>query len=273
MTKFSILSLLILSIFTLSCKESAKLGVENRIVQIDTEYGAIKIRLYDETPAHRDNFIKLAHNRFFDGTIFHRVIDGFMIQGGDPDSKNAEPNKTLGEGGPGYNIPAEFNANLFHKKGVLAAARKGDKTNPDKKSSGSQFYIVQGKVYETKALEQMAITINEKRTHATFEIERDNYKAELTKLKKAGDIEKFNSKVEEMKQKVDSISKTQKFILTDAMKEAYTTVGGTPHLDGIYTVYGEVIEGLEIVDKIALEETDEKKRPLKDIKMKVTIIQ
>ena len=273
MNKLITFSLLILLTATFSCKTSVKLGKKNRIVQIDTEYGVVKIKLYDETPKHRDNFIKLAHSGFFDGTLFHRVINNFMIQGGDPDSKEAKPDVMLGEGGPGYNIPAEIQPNLFHKKGVIAAAREGDKVNPKKESSGSQFYIVQGKVYEPEELDKLVVEINKKRTNAVFENQRTSYKNELSKLQKDGKFEEFNTKMEEMKSKVDSIMKTQTLVLTDKMKEAYSTIGGTPHLDQAYTVFGEVIEGLDVIDKIATEETDKNKRPIKDMKIKITIIQ
>lgn len=273
MSKFIPLSLLILLIVSFSCKTSVKLGKKNRIVQIDTEYGAVKIKLYDETPIHRDNFIKLAHKAYFDGTLFHRVIDGFMIQGGDPDSKGAKPGAMLGEGGPAYNLPAEFNVNLFHKKGVIAAAREGDRVNPKKESSGSQFYIAQGKIYEPKELEILVVGINKKRTNTIFENQRSLYKDELSQLQKDGKYEAFNSKMGEMKSKVDSLMKSQTLVLTDAMREAYTSVGGIPHLDGAYTVFGEVIEGLDIIDKIAAEETDGNDRPIKDMKMKILIVQ
>ncbi len=272
MNKLITLSLLILLIAAFSCKTSVKLGKKDRIVQIDTEYGAVKIKLYDETPGHRDNFIKLAHKGFFDGTLFHRVIDGFMIQGGDPDSKGAKSGTMLGEGGPGYDIPAEFHANIFHKKGVIAAAREGDKVNPQKESSGSQFYIAQGKVYEPEELNKLVVGINKKRTNAIFENQRALYKDELTKLQNDAKFDEFNAKMDEMKHKIDSLSKASTLVLNDAMKEAYSTVGGIPHLDGAYTVFGEVIEGLDIIDKIAAEETDGNDRPLKDMKMKITII-
>jgi len=273
MNKLIPLSLLILLTVSFSCKTSVKLGKKDRIVQIDTEYGAVKIKLYDETPVHRDNFIKLAHNGYFDGTLFHRVIDGFMIQGGDPDSKGAKSGVMLGEGGPGYDLPAEFHANLFHKKGVIAAAREGDKVNPKKESSGSQFYIAQGKVYEPEELEILVVGINKKRTNAIFENQRSLYKDELSQLQKDGKYEEFNMKMEEMKSKVDSLMKTQTLVLTDAMKEEYSTIGGIPHLDQLYTVFGEVIEGLDIIDKIAAEETDGNDRPIKDMKMKISIVQ
>ncbi|MRT93875.1 peptidylprolyl isomerase [Ancylomarina sp. 16SWW S1-10-2] len=273
MNKLITLSLLILLTLSFSCKTAVKLGKKDRIVQIDTKYGAVKIKLYDETPLHRDNFIKLADKGFFDGTLFHRVIDGFMIQGGDPDSKGAKANVILGEGGPGYDIPAEFNANLFHKKGVIAAAREGDRVNPKKMSSGSQFYIAQGKVYEPEELDPLVANINKKRNKEVFENQRELYKDELIKLQKDGEYELFNTKMEEMKSKVDSIMNTQTLVLTDAMREAYSTVGGIPHLDQAYTVFGEVIEGLDIIDKIAAEKTDKNNRPLEDVEVKISIIQ
>ena len=273
MKKLITLSLLILLTISFSCKTSVKLGKKDRIVQIDTKYGAVKIKLYDETPGHRDNFIKLADKGFFDGTLFHRVIDGFMIQGGDPDSKEAKPGDMLGEGGPGYDIPAEINVNLFHKKGVIAAAREGDRVNPKRMSSGSQFYIAQGKVYKPEELDQLVVDINKKRSNDIFKNQRILYKDELVKLQKDGEFEKFNTTMEEMKSKVDSIMNTQTLVLTDAMREAYSTVGGIPHLDQAYTVFGEVIEGMDIIDKIAAEKTDRNNRPIEDVEMKITIIQ
>jgi len=273
MNKLIYLGFIILFAGAYSCKTAVKLGKKDRIVQIATEYGDVKIRLYDETPGHRDNFIKLAHDGFFDGTLFHRVIDGFMIQGGDPDSKGAKPDVMLGEGGPGYDIPAEFHPNLFHKKGVIAAAREGDQVNPKKESSGSQFYIAQGKVYEPEALEELVISINKKRQNAIFENLRNKNKEALIELQQAGEFDKFNDLMDAMKMQIDSISESQKLVLTDAMKQAYTTVGGIPHLDQNYTVFGEVIEGLDIIDQIATEKTDGTDRPLKDMKMTITILQ
>lgn len=183
-------------------------------VKISTDYGDMIAILYNETPLHRDNFIKLAKSGFYDGLIFHRVINSFMIQGGDPNSKGASFATQLGSGGPGYTIPAEIKPGLFHKKGALSAARLGDGANPEKRSSGSQFYIVQGTKYPS-----------------------------------------FNSPNPEI-------------------NKVYTTVGGTPHLDGGYTVFGEVIQGLEVIDKIAaVKVRPGDNRPLEDVKMKVTIIQ
>jgi peptidyl-prolyl cis-trans isomerase B (cyclophilin B) len=195
---------------------------KNAIVEIKTEYGTIIMKLYDDTPLHRDNFLKLTSDSFFNGILFHRVIKNFVVQGGDPDSKNAKPDVELGNGGPGYEIPAEFNPALYHKRGAVGAARESDSINPEKKSSGSQYYIVVGKVFTD---------------------------AKLDSLEK-----KYNKK------------------FTSQQREIYKTIGGTPHLDGRYTVFGEVSEGMDVVDKISNLATNKQDRPVKDIKMYVRII-
>ncbi len=196
---------------------------DNADVLIETTYGNIKIKLYDETPFHKENFLKLVSEKLYDDQIFHRVINNFMIQAGDPNSKNAKPGQPLGYGDLGYTIPAEFNKNLFHKKGALAAARQPDNVNPDKESSASQFYIVHGKVYSNEELNLM----EQRGVHIKF---------------------------------------------TDEQRKIYTSIGGTPHLDYSYTVFGEVTEGIDIVDKIASVKTDKRDRPLNDIKIKIKII-
>jgi len=192
-------------------------------VKITTTYGDMVAELYNETPIHRDNFIKLVKDGFYDGTLFHRVIPAFMIQGGDPVSKEEKPSQTLGNGGPGYTLPAEFNRNFFHKKGALAAARMPDGVNPKKESSGSQFYVVEGKVYDEKTLEVFA-----RRMGTTFNMEQI---------------------------------------------QAYTRVGGTPHLDGNYTVFGEVTKGLELISKISNVKRDKNNLPLEKVIMKISFIQ
>ena len=193
------------------------------MVIISTDLGEMKVVLYNETPLHKENFIKLAKEGYFDGCLFHRVIDGFMIQGGDPDSKTAKPGQMLGQGGPGYTIPAEFKQELIHKKGALAAARMADQVNPQKASSGSQFYIAQGKSYTENELNMLS-----------------------SRMGKA-----FNKQ----------------------QMEAYTTVGGVPFLDYEYTVFGEVVEGLEVIDKIAAVEKDRRDRPVQDIKMTIKVVE
>lgn len=189
---------------------------------IHTSFGDITIKLYNQTPLHRDNFLKLAKAKMYDSTLFHRVIKGFMIQGGDPQSKHAEPGQILGMGDLGYTIPAEIVPGLLHKKGALAAARMGDNVNPERASSASQFYIVQGRVYTPQDIEILKTRYNVK--------------------------------------------------FTPEQEQVYTTVGGTPHLDGQYTVFGEVIDGMEVIDRIAESQTDANNRPLTDIPMTITVL-
>jgi len=196
---------------------------KNQYIRIKTEFGECIVKLYNETPLHRDNFLKLAKEGYYNGTLFHRVIKDFMIQGGDPDSRNAKPDSLLGEGGPKYTIQAEFRDSLFHKKGVLAAAREGDNVNPKKESSGSQFYLVQGKVFTDEQLN----SVEEKRL---------------------------------------------KFKIPEWQRQVYKTIGGTPHLDRNYTVYGEIVVGLDMVDKIAALLTDRNNRPKKDVKLDIIIL-
>jgi cyclophilin family peptidyl-prolyl cis-trans isomerase len=188
---------------------------KNTFVEIKTSMGDMVVMLYNDTPLHKENFLKLVAENFYDSLIFHRVIKDFMIQGGDPASRNPVPGKQYGSGGPDYTVPAEFRDNLFHKKGVLSAARTGDNVNPEKRSSGSQFYIVQGKVYPDEELKKL-----EGQMRKTF---------------------------------------------SEEQKQAYRTLGGTPFLDGNYTVFGEVVKGLELVDVIAGTRTLPGDRPAEDV--------
>lgn len=199
---------------------SCNKGDKKTYAMIETEFGNMKVELYDSTPGHKDNFVKLAKEGFYDGLLFHRVIKGFMAQGGDPESKDAPAEKRLGSGGPGYTIPAEIGAPHF--KGTLAAARTGGPSNPEKKSSGSQFYIVQGN----------PITA----------------------------------------QQLDSFEKQKGITYSPAQREKYLKLGGTPMLDMDYTVYGEVVEGMDVIDKICATKTAPGDRPLEDVKMKVRIL-
>lgn len=223
LTKFSPLLLLV---FLIACSATKNVNSKfyKKKVQLTTDSGVIVLRLYNKTPLHRDNFLKLVKQHYFDSLLFHRVIKNFMIQGGDPESKNALPHVLLGNGGPKYTIPAEFDTSLFHKKGALAAAREGDDVNPAKASSGSQFYIVQGKKFTDAGLDS---------------------------------VEKFRLKGRK---------------LPLSHREVYKTIGGAPHLDMNYTVFGEVESGLDVVDKIASTPRDSNNRPLYDIKMKMKII-
>lgn len=245
------------------------------VVTIKTGFGDIVAILYDETPKHKQNFIKLAKEHYFDSLLFHRVIQGFMIQGGDPNSKRAKAGESLGNGGPNYTIDAEFNPKLFHKKGALAAARLGDAQNPTKASSGSQFYIVQGKVIPSAELNALKIDqakLNSAMPKYLSKPENKPIYDTLGKLYASGKTEAFNNKIISL---ADACEKeTGIKILKDISPEkikAYTTIGGTPILDDGYTVFGEVIKGLEVVDKIAAVKKGASDRPVEDVRMFVTV--
>jgi cyclophilin family peptidyl-prolyl cis-trans isomerase len=223
-------SLLILLILISSCvarkKQADTVPAKENVskettVLIKTTLGDVKVKLYNETPLHRDNFIRLVKSHSYDSTLFHRVIKSFMIQGGDPDSKKAAEGVQLGNGEMGSSVPAEFKPGLFHKKGALAAARQGDNVNPEKKSSSCQFYIVQGKVFNDADLDRLELRINSSGAY------------------------KFSPE----------------------QRQAYKTIGGTPHLDTGYTVFGEVVEGMDVVEKIAAVQVDRNDRPLVDVRV------
>ncbi len=256
-----------------SCVNSQNNKVDGSLVKIETEFGDITLKLYDETLVHRDNFLKLANEGFFDGLLFHRVIEDFMIQGGDPDSKNAEPGKRLGGGDPGYTLPAEIDSSLFHKRGVLAAARRGGPSNPEKRSSGSQFYIVHGTVFSHGALDTLEIKMNKQRQRTLMQKYFSNAQDELSQLQQAGDQEKLNLRVAEIREQAnEEISQMPRLEFSTERREAYTTVGGYPSLDNEYTIFGEVIEGLDVLAKLAVVETDQFDRPVNDIKMNVKVL-
>lgn len=268
----ALIALLLVVLMAFSSFKSFNDGGDGQIrVMIVTDYGIIKIKLYNETPLHRDNFVKLAKEHYYDSLLFHRVIQNFMIQGGDPDSKKAPPGVLLGDGGPSYTIPAEFNQKLFHKKGVLAAARDSDLDNPSQASSGSQFYIVQGRAFTDSLLKIQAKRITKLKLFNQV-INRSENKEYLEKYKAYNKAEKLdsvkfiydiiNKKVEE------ELPKTPLYTFSPEQIQAYTTVGGTPHLDNSYTVFGEVYEGLEVIDKIAAEKTDKNARPETDVRIK-----
>lgn len=264
--------LTILACTTMSCKPGKK--NENNmeketVLKIETTLGDIKVKLYNETPKHRDNFIKLAKEDTYNGTLFHRVIKDFMIQAGDPESKNAPKGKMLGSGDVGYTLPAEFvYPQYFHKKGALSAARLGDDANPKKESSGCQFYIVTGKVYNDTTLLGMEQQKNQSKVETIFNALAQKHMKEIYKMRKANDEEGLYDLQDKLIAEAEAEAKKQPdFHFTPEQVKAYTTVGGTPHLDGEYTVFGEVIEGMEIVDKIQQVKTDRSDRPEEDVKI------
>ena len=269
--KLSII-IIIFSLLTMSCemkKNTANAQSNNVCVEIKTTMGDIVVKLYNETPAHRDNFIKLAKEGYYDGTLFHRVINQFMIQGGDGDSRNATPDQMLGMGDPGYRLPAEFvYPQYFHKKGALAAARQGDDTNPKKESSGSQFYIVTGNVYNKSQLNEMARGMMMQREHNIFNAMAAARRNEIMDMRRNRDQAGLMALQEELIAAAKKQAAAQGTIaFTPEQLEAYSTIGGAPHLDGEYTVFGEVVEGLGVVEAIEKVKTGRADRPVEDVKV------
>lgn len=260
----------------MACSSAKKNDVMGTKVKIETTMGDIIVKLYDETPKHRDNFIKLVENGTYEGTLFHRVIKDFMIQAGDPDSKGAPKGQMLGSGDVGYTVPAEFvYPQLFHKKGALAAARQGDNVNPEKASSGCQFYIVTGRVFNDSTLLSMEEQKNQNKFTSVFNALAQKHMKEIYQMRRNNDQEGLMNLqdslfVETQKQ----MEGEPEFKFTEEQRQAYTTIGGTPHLDGEYTVFGEVIEGMDVVDKIQQVSTNGSDRPDDDIVIKrVSIIE
>ena len=233
--------------------------------------GDIVVRLYDETPIHRDNFVKLVKEGYYDGTLFHRVIKDFMIQGGDPDSKGAPAGMMLGVGGPDYTLAAEIKDGLFHKRGALAAARQGDEVNPERRSSGSQFYIVWGQVNNEGQLRQFSKQLRMQQVQQAFNALAANHKDEIMQMRR----ERNRAGLQELQDKLaaESESRVGKVGLSDEQLKIYSTLGGTPHLDGQYTVFGEVEEGLDVVEMIQGTATGRADRPVDDIEMRITVIE
>ncbi|WP_422007369.1 peptidylprolyl isomerase [Roseivirga pacifica] len=239
------------------------------LVTIKTNLGEMKAILHDETPKHKENFVKLANEGFFDSLLFHRVIPGFMIQGGDPNSKNAQPGDRLGNGGPGYTVPAEFNDKYYHKKGALSAARQSDAVNPERESSGSQFYIVQGQVIPAQSLEGENPMMNAAQSLLQNQPQHPLSIEFYTAFQAGGDA----AYIAKVKEKKDELAEATglKMITPKERIEVYSTIGGSPWLDEQYTVFGQVISGLDVVDAIAAVQTNSADRPSQDVRMFVTV--
>jgi len=276
--KKSFISLLLFGSFILLSKNSQSLNKtekEEIKILITTAFGNITIKLYNETEIHRNNFVKLVKEHYFDSLLFHRVIQNFMIQGGDPDSKYAIANMELGNGGPPYTLPAEFRSNLFHKKGVLAAARDSDLENPSQQSAGSQFYIVQGRVFNDSLLKIQAIRITKLKLFNTIINRHENLELQkkymaLPKFQKNDSLKYLNGIITKIVEKELPVTKLHTF--TEEQIRIYKTIGGTPHLDESYTVFGEVLEGFEVINNIATQMVDINSRPITDIRMKISIL-
>ncbi len=253
-----------------------QIPAQNRIVQIATNMGNMKFRLYDETPKHRDAFIELANDDYYDQTLFYRVIQDFLIQGGSRSSRNAAPGKKIGYGDPDKTVDDEILAQFFHKKGALCAPRQPDEVNPYKQSDISQFFIVKGKVYTKGELDTMEMAVNrpiQKKINAEYLT--PEIREKLKRLKAEKKVAEFRAIADEVRRQIDTdfILSQEKLIFSEEQRKAYTTVGGYPDLDGKYTIFGECISGLEVIDKIASLKTDENNRPLTDVKITVTILE
>lgn len=246
---------------------------QGTVIRMETSCGDIRFRLYEDTPLHRDNMIKMVKEGFYDGILFHRVIQGFMIQTGDNLSKGAGPGIRLGHGGAEHKVKAEILPHYFHKKGVIAAAREGNQTNPERNSSGSHFYIAQGRVYTEEQLDQVVENINKGRFAAFYNTLKEERKEEILGYQEAKDEKNLERINQELIAGANELMKQNKLVLTEEQKKAYTSEGGIPHLDGEYTVFGEVIEGLEVVEKIAARGTDMYDRPQQDVVIKKMVVE
>ena len=244
-------------------------GVWEPVVLILTTEGEIRVKLYNETPLHRDNFLKLVGQHYYDSLLFHRVIQGFVVQGGDPDSKHAKDGQLLGDGQEDFQIPAEINPKIFHKRGALAAARESDLIDPKRESSSLQFYIVQGRSYTDSLLQIQGKRILKNLTYNKVVNLPENSgileKFKKFNLEKSDSAEWYSKQIDKQVEK--ELLTAPKYVFSPEQIKAYTTLGGTPHLDGSYTVFGEVIQGMEIVDKIAKAPRDKNDRPLTNIRI------
>jgi len=263
--------LVLLFISTLSVFAFQKPSKKDYLITITTPYGDMKAILFEDTPLHRENFLKLAEEGFYDSLLFHRVINNFMIQGGDPESRDADLDARLGNGGPGYRIPAEISGKHYHRKGAIAAARQGDNFNPDRESSGSQFYIVQGDTVPENDYERVNLrNIGEAFTDWARDNQDNEMVQTINKLLREEGEEGLKKYVEENLSKIESMT-GEVLSFPSERKAVYAEVGGTQHLDGKYTVFGQIISGLDVIDKIAEVDTNRSDRPAFDIKMAISV--
>jgi len=246
-----------------------------RIVEISTNFGSMQFKLYDDTPKHRDAFIQLANEGYYDGTLFYRVIQDFLIQGGSKSSRNAPPGKRIGYGDPDKTVDDEIFPKYFHKKGSLCAPRQPDEVNPFKQSDISQFFIIQGSVHTEGALDTMEMAVNNPiRKKIIQKYMTPEIREQLKQLKEEKKVEEFRAIANAVKDKIETEYSLDPGTLefTEAQRKAYTTVGGYPELDGKYTIFGECISGFDTIEKIAALKTDTNNRPYTDVKIKVTVI-
>lgn len=248
---------------------------QSKIVEISTNLGKMKFKLYDDTPKHRDAFIELAKEGYYDGTLFYRVIQDFLIQGGSKSSRDAAPGKRIGYGDPDKTVDDEILSNHFHKKGALCAPRQPDESNPFKQSDISQFYIVKGRVHRIGEIDTMELAVNRPiRNKIVQDIMTPEIREKLKQLKEEKKVAEFRELAQEVKDKIETNYRYSPGVLefSEAQSEAYTTVGGYPDLDGKFTIFGECISGFDVIDKIAALPTDKNNRPLTDVKITVTVL-
>lgn len=270
------ISKVLLSIlFSIFISNAVLAQATNSIILIETNFGNMKLMLYKDTPKHRKNFLQLIENKHFDGTLFYRVIKGFVAQGGSQDSRNAPAGKMIGYGAANRTIESEFNPSHFHKKGAIASPRQPDKVNIFKESDVSQFYIVHGRVFTNAELNAMEKEVNGPlRKKIVKRYLTKSKRAILDSLKQAKKVDEFRAIAKKIKESIefDYSSSREKLEFSEAQRKAYTTVGGVPHLDNNYTVFGEIISGFSVLDKIANLKTDANDRPYSDVKMKIKIV-
>lgn len=252
------------------------LEAQSKIIELSTQFGTMRFRLYDDTPKHRDAFVQLATEGYYDQTLFYRVIDNFLIQGGSRSSRNAPPGKRIGYGDPDKTVDDEIIPHYFHKKGALCAPRQPDEVNPFKQSDISQFYIVKGSVFTTGALDTLELAVNRPiRNRIVQKHMTDEVREKLKKLKEEHKVKEFRELAEQIKSEIETDYTLDPGVLTysQAQREAYTSVGGYPDLDGKYTIFGECISGFDVIDKIAALKTDENNRPFTDVIIQVKVIE
>ncbi len=248
---------------------------QSKVVEISTNLGKMKFKLYDDTPKHRDAFIELAKEGYYDGTLFYRVIQDFLIQGGSKSSRDAAPGKRIGYGDPDKTVDDEILSNHFHKKGALCAPRQPDESNPFKQSDISQFYIVKGRVHTAGEIDTMELAVNRPiRNKIVSNVMTPEVREQLKQLKEEKKVAEFRELAQEIKDKIETNYRYSPGVIefSEAQREAYTTVGGYPDLDGKFTIFGECISGFDVIDKIAALPTDKNNRPFTDVKITVTVI-
>lgn len=248
---------------------------QTRMIEIKTNMGTMKFELFDDTPKHRDAFIKLANEAYYDGTLFYRVIQNFLIQGGSKSSRNALQGKRIGYGDPDHTVDDEIIPDHIHQKGALCAPRQPDEINPFKQSDISQFYIIKGQPFTTGALDTLEMAVNRPiRKKITKQVYTPEIRAKLKKLKAENKVVEFRELADHVKKDIESRYHLNPDILefSDAQRKMYTTTGGYPDLDGKYTIFGQCISGFEVIDKIAALKTDSNNRPLTNVKITVIVI-